>query len=348
MYKTPACFPKNAGKRLHFPRILLHYNYMETSRLTMISEVFIMKQKSLLSAGFLALFSCLLLLCIFFQNSAAKKDSTGYTPDLSREYLVTQYPDATGVQATFYTIENDDYFLIIDGGWKENADALREVIARHGNHVDAWILSHPHKDHAGAFNEIYANPEGITIDAIYDNGFDYDFIESVGEPYDDITIMENYHSLTQQADNVTHLKRGERLTICGLTFDIYNAYDEIVLSTVGEEQDYQNNASLLFKVSSENSSMLFCSDIKYDMDPYLLETCRDMLYCDYVQTGHHGNWSFSEDFYAAADAAVYFIDAPESITENPDFPASELKQALLAKGKTVLDFDTAPNSVTLK
>lgn len=307
-----------------------------------------MKQKYLLSSGCLALFSCLLILCIFFQSCAAKKDSTGYIPDLSREYLVTQYPDSTGVQATFYTIENDDYFLIIDGGWKENANALRDIIARHGNHVDAWILSHPHKDHAGAFNEIYANPGSITIDAIYDNGFDYDFIESVGEPYDDITIMENYHSLTKQAANITHLKRGEHLTICGLTFDIYNAYDEIVLSTVGEEKDYQNNASLLFKVSSANSSMLFCSDIKYDMDSYLLETYKDMLSCDYVQTGHHGNWSFSEEFYAAADAEVYFMDAPKSITENPDFPASELKQALSEKGKTILDFDTAPNSVTLK
>lgn len=307
-----------------------------------------MNKKHLLPASLLAVLTLLLICCIFLQSSASKKDSTGYTPDLSKEYLVTQYPDATGVQATFYTIENDNYFLIIDGGWKENAEALRNVIARHGNHVDAWILSHPHKDHAGAFNEIYANPQGITIDAIYDNGFDYDFIESVGEPYDDITIMENYHSLTQNADNITHLRRGDHLTICGLTFDIYNSYDDIVLYTVGEEKDYQNNASLLFKVSSANSSMVFCSDIKYDMDPYLLENYKEVLSCDYLQTGHHGNWSFSEEFYDTADADVYFMDAPESITDNPDFPASELKQGLLEKGKTVLDFRTAPNSVTLK
>ena len=74
--------------------------------------------------------------------------------------------------------------------------------------------------------------------------------------------------------------------------DSLNAYDDTVLQNVGDEKDYQNNASLLLKVSSVNSSMLFCSDIKYDMNDSLLAACKDQLACDYVQTGHHGNWSF--------------------------------------------------------
>ena len=147
---------------------------------------------------------------------------------------------------------------------------------------------------------------------------------------------------------MTHLHRGDVLSICGLTFSVLNAYDDTVLQNVGDEKDYQNNASLLLKVSSANSSMLFCSDIKYDMNDSLLVACKDQLACDYVQTGHHGNWSFSEEFYDAAGASVYFIDAPSSITDNADFPASTLKSDLLAKGKTVLDFSTAPNTVTLK
>lgn len=287
---------------------------------------------------------------VLFVASSAKQrqDSTGYTPDLATEFLVTQYADATMQHGTFYTISNEDSLIIVDSGWAGNADAVRKVIAAHGNVVDAWILSHPHKDHAGAFNEIYSNPDGITIKQIYDNGFDYDFIESVGEPYDDITVMETFYALTKDAENITHLRRGDLLTICGLKFSILNAYDDMVLTHVGTEKDYQNNASLLFTVSSENSSMLFCSDIKYDMNDYLLESCAEALTCDYVQTGHHGNWSFSEEFYEKTGADVFFIDAPTGITENPDFPASTLKANLTAKGKTVLDFSTAPNTVTLK
>ena len=252
------------------------------------------------------------------------------------------------MKGSFYTFSNDTTLILIDGGWADNASAVREVIAAHGNQVNAWILSHPHQDHAGAFNQIYAAPDGITIDAVYDNGFDYDFIEAAGEPYDDITVMETYHTLTRDASNVTHLHRGDVLSICGLTFSVLNAYDDTVLQNVGDEKDYQNNASLLLKVSSANSSMLFCSDIKYDMNDSLLAACKDQLACDYVQTGHHGNWSFSEEFYDATGASVYFIDAPSSITDNADFPASTLKSDLLAKGKTVLDFSTAPNTVTLK
>ena len=306
-----------------------------------------MKKRTLISAGLLAVCLIALVSAAYFFSLRSRMDSTGYLPDTSAEYVVTQYPDATGVQGTFYTIANDDFLIIIDGGWAENSDAVRSVIAEHGNVVDAWIISHPHQDHAGAFNEIYANPGDITIRAIYDNGFDYDFIEAAGEPYDDITVMETYHALTEGADNLTHLKRGDSLSLCGLTLDVYNAYDDTVLAAVGDEKDYQNNASLLFKISSENSSMLFCSDIKYDMNDTLLSAYRDSISCDYVQTGHHGNWSFSNEFYEATGASVYFIDAPSSITDNADFPASALKEELQKNG-TVLDFRTAPNSVTLK
>lgn len=305
-------------------------------------------KKHWISATILAVFTISLVGFLCWRQANDKKDATGHTPDLTHEYLVTQYPDATGVQGTFYTITKDDTLIIIDGGWAENEDAVREVIAEHGNKVDAWIISHPHKDHAGAFNAIYANPGNIVIEQIYDNGFDYDFIMSTGEPYDDITIMETYYALTKDAANVTHLKRGDVLDICGLTFTIYNAYDDYVLNTVGEEKDYQNNASLLFKVSSANNSMLFCSDIKYDMNGLLLAAYGDQLACDYVQTGHHGNWSFSDEFYEKTGATVFFMDAPTDITDNPQFPASTLKSSLIEKNKTVLDFSTAPNTVTLK
>ena len=78
---------------------------------------------------------------IFLLTGKKTVDSTGHTPDLTTEYLVTQYPDATGVQATCYTITNEDTLIIIDGGWAENEDALRRIIAEHGNTVDAWIIS---------------------------------------------------------------------------------------------------------------------------------------------------------------------------------------------------------------
>ena len=201
-----------------------------------------MKKKNLLSTILLILSALLLSGAAWFSYQKSRMDSTGHIPDPATEYLITQYADATGVQGTFYTISNDDTLIIIDGGWAGNADAVRKVIAKHNNTVDAWIISHPHQDHAGAFNVIYANPGDITIKNIYDNGFDYDFIEAAGEPYDDITVMETFHALTKDADNLIHLKRGDVITLAGhLTLSVFNAWDESVLSTVGDEKDYQNS-----------------------------------------------------------------------------------------------------------
>ena len=45
---------------------------------------------------------------------------------------------------------------MIDGGWTEDAMAVKDIIKSQGGIVDAWILTHPHQDHIGAFNEIYA------------------------------------------------------------------------------------------------------------------------------------------------------------------------------------------------
>lgn len=301
-----------------------------------------------LSYAVFALVAVFALIYCFRYALHRQTDSASHPADPATEYLVTQYADVSGRQGTFYTITAKDTLIVIDGGWAENADAVRNIIKKYGGTVNAWILSHPHRDHVGAFNQIYADPDGITIEQIYDNGFDYDFIESAGEPYDDITVMEDYYALTKDAGNVTHLKRGDVFFLRGLTFSVLNAYDDIVLNNVGGEKDYQNNASLLLRVDSAHNSMLFCSDIKYDMNDLLLSEYGDAISCDYVQTGHHGNWSFSEEFYRTTGASVFFIDAPSEITDSPDFPASALKSELLAEGKAVFTFDTAPNSVTLK
>ena len=57
-------------------------------------------------------------------------------------------------------------FIVIDGGTEGNADCVRQVIMENGGIVHAWFLTHPHPDHIGAFNQIYANPQGIHIGQI--------------------------------------------------------------------------------------------------------------------------------------------------------------------------------------
>lgn len=265
-----------------------------------------------------------------------------------RSCILTQYSDATGKQANCYTITKNGHLIIIDGGWVENAPALRQIIAENGNHVDAWFISHAHSDHVGAFNVICADPQGITIDTIYDSGFDYDFIREVGEPYDSMGLepVNTYDNLTKNADNVIHLRRDDVIEVCGLKIQVFNAFDDIVKENIGTELDYQNNGSLCMKITNVEESFLYTGDMKYDMNTYLFATYGEALTGDYVQLSHHGNWGLNTEYYDLMDAKAYFADIPSEFYET--HPIGELRQHLLQNGKDYYDYSMTPNSVELK
>ena len=291
----------------------------------------------------------LAVLCALLPLAACHKAaeaSAAITTEAPYEgYKVTQYNDLTGSQASFYTITTyNDKLIIIDGGWVGNEAQVRQVIAQHGNVVDAWILSHPHQDHIGAFNRIYADLQGITIGQIYDSPISYDRVKANGDKWDDIAIFDTYHNLTANADNITHLYRGDTFDLFGLTVEVFNAYDHYVID---HSQDLSNDGSLMLKVSSANKSMLFCSDIKEPMEETITELYKDQLQCDYIQAAHHGNWSFSEDFYALVKPSVVFFDSPAWIMQDAQYPAYDLKQYVEGIGAKVYDHTTTPNSVIL-
>ena len=47
--------------------------------------------------------------------------------------------------------------IVVDGGLPQDEPHLVETIKSFGNEVSAWILSHPHSDHGGAFTKLAEN-----------------------------------------------------------------------------------------------------------------------------------------------------------------------------------------------
>ena len=78
------------------------------------------KHKGIIVRGILAVILLVATAGIFVYKKRSGKDET---------CIVTQYSDATGKQANCYTITKDGHLIIIDGGWAENAPALRQIIA---------------------------------------------------------------------------------------------------------------------------------------------------------------------------------------------------------------------------
>lgn len=256
-------------------------------------------------------------------------------------WILMCYPDASGNQGEFFTLKNKKTgtFIVVDGGWAENTERVRQVIADNGNVVDAWFITHYHNDHVDAFNNIYHDPQGITIKKIYDSPLDAQVFEQVAQEWDTPDSFKTYVQQTKNDDRVEHLKRDQSLEIDGLRCDIFNAYDQVVYDTC--QGDIPNDCSLVFKVSGAKDSILFCGDCHTaEMADMLISRYGENLQAEYVQPGHHGNNSFPTSFYDVVNPSAVIFNAPEWLMTGENYTAKDLKEYFEQKNVKVYDYSS--------
>ncbi len=193
--------------------------------------------------------------------------------------------------------------------------------------VEAWILSHAHKDH---FGELRKTLEEYTDDRpIIIKQFIFDF--------------PNYQSPAYPADNGdgAHLARlkvamNRYAAVCGLPVcDGSTYYDDVNGAYANERtiaegcdltvdgvrieflQTYKptdgtniNNNSLIMRVWTEGQSILFLQDAGSESGRRLLETYGDSLKSDMVQMAHHGQGGVRKPVYDAVAAKVRLWPTP--------------------------------------
>lgn len=261
--------------------------------------------------------------------------------DEKEGWAMLSFPDASGNQAMFYILHNEENgsLIVVDGGWKENSQQVRDVINSFGGHVDAWFITHFDNDHVDAFNEIYADLQGIVVDQIYITPLDYDYYMSTLREWDTPASYETFLNLQRDNKNVHELKRGDTFELCGLQIEVFNAYDEVVEKANQVVNDLPNIASLVFKVSFKDENVLFCGDCRTEaMADILIQEYRDKLQADYVQLGHHGNNSFPTYFYDVVNPKKVFFDAPQWLMEGDEYTAKELKEYFEEKDIDTWDY----------
>lgn len=262
------------------------------------------------------------------------------------EIVITQYSDVTDNVSMFYTITQNDTFIIIDGGWHDNAQTVRDEIKKHGNHIDAWILTHPHPDHIGAFNEIYKDIGDIKIDKIYATDIDYDIYEKYAKEWDDFSIFKEFYEMSRNMDNLTYLNKGDLLYIKDLRIDICNSYFKGIEKY---SKDICNSSSLAFKITGKNQSVFFCGDMYGEaMCNMVIENYRDIISnCTYLQMGHHGNNSCTKEFIDIVNPQSAFFDAPLWLIEGEKYDTKENMEYLQKKDINIYTHVSAPNSIQL-
>lgn len=265
--------------------------------------------------------------------------------DYAGKWLITQYGGADGNPLMFYTMQDEEgHLIVVDGGWKEDADYVRRVIRGLGRKVDAWILTHPHRDHAGAFTEIYKKPGKLKIKKVYAVDMAPPEVCLEKSPWDETEVYETWQTL--DIANLQYVHAGDTFEVKGLSFEIFNAYDAYVDAL---SNDLLNDGSMLFRVTAVNESMLFCADVGKRMSDYLLEKYGDALQSDYIQMGHHGNGGLKESFYRSIGAKAAFFDAPDWLMQDTSGRYTTMKNTYLMAecGAKIYSFSTTPNRIIL-
>jgi Predicted hydrolase (metallo-beta-lactamase superfamily) len=263
------------------------------------------------------------------------------------KWTLTQYNDLSGSQAMCYTLtSNRGKLIVIDGGWEQNTDQVRKIIKENGSTVDAWILTHPHPDHIGAFNNIYADAQGIKIKKIYDSDVDYKIYKPLAQAWDQIEVYERYLAQTKNDTRIHHLHRGDKLKIDKLKFEVFNSYDKLNKSF---DRDFCNINSLMFKVSTKKDSILFCGDSRTDAESdYLIKRFGKKLKANYVQMGHHGNATLSDAFYKVVSPKIALFDAPDWLVTGEQFTTPKEIKYMKSLGAKIYVYASAPNKFILK
>ncbi len=265
--------------------------------------------------------------------------------DTGAVWTLTQHADTSGLQCMFYTLHNeeDGYLIVIDGGNPENEAHVRDVIRENGGVVNAWFVTHFHKDHASVFNAVYADPGDISIENVYTTNLDRDIFYSVAHEWDTPETFDAFLQLAENAPDIKRLHADDEFELDGLTVEVFNAGDPGREELYGD--DIPNNCSLVMKISGRKDSLLILGDAHTDtLGSFLIANYGDRLKAEYVQTGHHGTNSFPTSFYDAVGGRTAFFDSPSWVMTEEKYTADELEVYFHERGAVTYDFRTAPNA----
>lgn len=260
--------------------------------------------------------------------------------------VITQYGLDDSTQCMFYTINYRNKFIVIDGGTPDYTQLVREVIEQNGGEVDAWIITHPHPDHIGAFLDVLEQPHGIDIDEVYTVDIDSDYYHEIAKDVDGIEYYDRFLKDLELIQKLNYVYIGDTIDICGLEMEVFNAYsDGIKAMDVGF--DLPNATSMVFKITNNKESILFCADCEDSTANIMLRDFREELSADYVQVAHHGQ-NLSEEFYDVVDAKGAFFDAPKWLREEKKYGVKDRINLYKEKEVQTYTWNSLPNSIVLK
>ena len=215
-----------------------------------------------------------------------------YLKRINNYIILTQFSPCSTRQMMGYAIKTiNGKIIIIDGGTTDDAEQLEKYIVDNGNKVDYWFITHPHSDHAGAF-EVISQNENINIGKIYMsiNNKEW-YIQNEPQRKDDIEAFFPIIEQEKIKDKIVEPQVNDIIKIDNITAKILGIKNpEITKNAI-------NNSSMVIKLTVNQKDILFLGDTGTESSEKLIKNQEKNLKSDIVQVAHHGQAGGTEELY---------------------------------------------------
>ena len=219
----------------------------------------------------------------------------------------------TGAQNLSVIIETGNGgMIVVDGGWEANGESLFREIKKRGGHVAAWLITHPHQDHALALAYILQHHASeLTIDGIYYNFFPDDWYAAM-DPESVPVIQALKAGFAKLPASKLH---GD--ASAGQVITAGQALVQVLNNPYPHSTNCGNNSCVTYMVSMNGTNVVFLGDLGLAGGASMMDDV-DLrsLKCDMVQVAHHGQTAVSYSFYQQLAPKVFLWPTPQWLWDN--------------------------------
>lgn len=234
-----------------------------------------------------------------------------YIKRINNYIYITQFSPTTSRQMMGYAIKTKNgKIVIIDGGTQEDANQLENYIINNGGEVEAWFITHPHVDHAGAFEVISQNDE-IKINNIYMSITNKEwYIENEPKRKEDIDDFFEVVEEEKIKNKIIEPQINDVIKIDNISAKILGIKNtEITNNAI-------NNSSMVIQIKINQKKILFLGDTGTESSTKLIKEQAKNLKSDIVQVAHHGQNGATEELYKIVKPKICLWPTTDWLWEN--------------------------------
>ena len=207
---------------------------------------------------------------------------------------------------------DDGRFIVYDGGYsypRANDDEIIYEFLRDNNRlggkpvIAAWVLTHSHNDHYGAFTSFSERfADRVILETVVANTAPaYCYTKGHDPMLEDMTVFtKRFGAATRQIR--PHI--GQMLYFGAVEIEVIHTHEQFHFN--GLELNQENSASLVTRVHMDGKTFFLAADAMEAVSVQMVEIYGAALKSDFFQINHHGNRGGKVELYEAIAPSYAF------------------------------------------